>query len=158
PLLRVPAPVRARHAVVPEHHVVLDHGQPPRLGVAARPRRVLLALQARTLLDVGARAVEARLLVVPQREAYRPLRLHVGHAEDAGQLHDQGRARAVVVGRLAPAVPVQVGADDVHLLRTGGADLRAVDLLARAVRRGLAVQLAQPGVGLRFGVGVDAGP
>ena len=37
--------VGARHAVVAHHHVVLDHAEPFRLGILARSRRILLALQ-----------------------------------------------------------------------------------------------------------------
>ena len=124
--------VGPRHPVVEQHHVVLDHAEPLRLGILARTRRVLLALQRLPLLDVGARAVRAGLLVVPQREADRALGLHVRHAEDARQLHHQRRARSVVVRGFAPAVAVHVRADDVHLVGTGGADLRAVHLFARA--------------------------
>ena len=60
--------VRARHAVVPQHHVVLDHPEPLRLGIPARAGGILLALQLCPLRDVSAGALMARFLIVPQRE------------------------------------------------------------------------------------------
>src|SRR5262249_42398413 len=136
---------------------VLDHPEPARLRIAARSGRLLAALEPRALLDVGARAVEPRLFVVPEREADRALGRHVRHAEDARELHHERRAGAVVVRRLAPAVAVHVRADDVHLLRPRGPDLRAEDLFARPVRRGLLVELTDPRIGLRGRVLVHAG-
>src|SRR3989442_10785915 len=80
------------HAVVEQHHVVLDHAEPPRLRVAARAGGILLSLERSSLRDVGARAVETGFLVVPEREADRALRAHIGTVQHARQLHDQRRA------------------------------------------------------------------
>src|SRR5262249_49955372 len=96
-----------------------------------------------------------RFLVVPQDEPDRTLGLHVGHAEDARQFHYERRPGAVVVGRFPPPDSIHVRTDDVHLLRTGGADFGAVDLLPLAVHRRFAIQLAGPPVGLRVGVVLD---
>ena len=126
-------------------------------GYLPRAGRVLLALQRLALLDVGARGLRSGFLVVPQREADRALGLHVGRAEDARQLHHQRGARAVVVGRLAPAVAVHVAADDVHLFGMRGADLGAEHHLARPRRGRLHVQRAQLFVRLLHRIGVDAG-
>src|SRR5204862_207150 len=71
PLLRAERAVRSRHAVIEQHHVVLDHAKPPRFRVAARAEGVLLSLKRRSLRDVGARAVETGFLVVPECEADR---------------------------------------------------------------------------------------
>ncbi len=149
--------VGARHAVVEQHHVVLDHAEPARLGILPRSRRVLFALQRLALLDVGAGAVQPRLLVVPQREADGAFARDVGHREDARQLHHERRAGAVVVGGFAPAVAIHVRADDVHLVRARGADFGAIDQFAPAVGGRFAVEGAQPLVRLPHRVGVDAG-
>src|SRR4029077_7151901 len=89
-----------------------------------------------------------------QREADRSIGHHVGTAHHPRQLHHDRRAGAVVVRGFAPADAVHVPGDDVHLLRVGGADLGAEDVLARTgLRRGrLGVQLAQ----LRIGLGLNA--
>ena len=158
PLIGAEGAVGARHAVIEQHHVVLDHPEPLRFRVASRAGRIFFPLQALPLRDVGARAVEARFFVVPEREPDRAIGQHVAHREDPRQLHHQRRARAVVVGRLAPANPVHVRADDVHLAGTRGADLGAVDLFTGPVFGRLAVQRAQPRVGLAHGVVVHAGP
>src|SRR5205814_1539587 len=137
--------------------VVLDHAKPPRFRVAARAEGVLLSLKRRSLRDVGARAVETRFLVVPEREADRALRAHIGTVQHARQLHDQRRARTVVVGGLAPAYAIHVGADDVHLAGARRADLRAIHLFARAGSARLRVELAQLRIGLRFWIVIHAG-
>src|SRR5258705_9975146 len=103
-------------------------------------------------------AVEAGLFIVPEGEPDRAIGVDVGAAEDAGQLHDERRARAVVVCRLAPPDAVHMRADDVHLLGVRGADLGAVDLFARARRGGLGVERAYTRVGLLERIAVDAGP
>ena len=51
-------PVRSRHAVIPHHHVVLDHAEPLRLGVSSGAGRILLALQVFPLIDIGPGAIE----------------------------------------------------------------------------------------------------
>src|SRR5690606_39216046 len=94
-------------------------------------RRTLDALERRALLDVGARAVQARLLVVPEREAHGAFRYDVGRGEDAGDLHDERGAGRVVVRGLASAPPIHVRAQDIHLAGHGAADLGRVDLRAR---------------------------
>jgi hypothetical protein len=105
-----------RHAVVEHHHVVLDHAQPFGFGILAGAGGRFDALQVLALIDVGARAVEAGLFVVPEREADGTFGLRdVRVAEDAGQFHDERGAGAVVVGGFAPADAVHVGGDDVHL-------------------------------------------
>jgi hypothetical protein len=48
---------------------------------------------------------------------------------------------------------VHVSADDVHFVWVGGANLRAVHLVARAVRGDLRVQGSKRGVGLRIQIG-----
>ena len=55
----------------------------------------------------------------------------------------QRRPRAVVVRRFAPAMTSHVGADDVHLVGTGRADLRAEDLFARTVHGRLPIERPQ---------------
>jgi hypothetical protein len=50
-----------------------------------------------------------------------------------------------------------MGADDVHLVRMGGADLGAPDFLTHARNSGLGIQRADPGVGLGHRVVIDAG-
>ena len=108
------------------------------------------------LLDISARAVEPRLFVVPEREADRALGLYIGRVEDARELHDERGPRAIVIRRFTPTVAIHVGTDDVHLLRMGRSDFGAIDLLARAVRRRLAVELAEHLVRLRHRVVVHA--
>ena len=88
-LLRARRSVVARHAVVEQHHVVLDHAEPGGLGVPARSRRILLALQRLALLDVCAGAVETRLFIVPKDEPDGPIGPDIGSREDAGELHDE---------------------------------------------------------------------
>jgi len=83
--------------MVEQHHVVLDHAEP--LGLLLR------ALERAALLDVGACAVETGLFIVPQGEPDRAIGADVSAAEDAGQLHDERRARAVVICRLAQPIP-----------------------------------------------------
>jgi hypothetical protein len=124
-----------RHAVVEHHHVVLDHAQPARFRIAARSLGRLDPLQVLALVDVGIGAVQAGLLVVPQREADAAPGRHAGRVQDARQFHHQRGAGGVVVGRLAIAHAVHVGGDDVHLLGMGAADLGAIDLFARAAFR-----------------------
>ena len=150
PLFPAHRAVLTRHAVIEQHHVVLNHAEPFRL--------VLRALQRLALLDVGTRAVRARLLVVPQDESNRPLRLHVGAREHARHFHDERRSRSVVVRRFAPPVAVHVAADDVHLVGVRRPDLGAEGFFARPVGRRLHVQRAKLFVGLLHRIGVDAGP
>ena len=148
--------VRARHAVIEHHHVVLDHAEPLRLRILPGAGRLLLALQRLTLRDVRTRAIQAGLFVVPENEANRAVGLHVGTAENARELHDERGAGAVVVRGLAPAVTVHVAADDVHLVRVDAADLRAVHLLPLAVGRRLRVERANLRIRLRERIGVHA--
>ena len=143
--------------MVPQHHVVLYHAQPARLGIPAGTGRVLDPLQLLALRDVGAGAVETRLFVVPQDEADRALGPDVGGAEDAREFHDERRAGAVVVHRLVHAVAVHVGAKDVHLVGARRPHLRAVDLGPLAVNGFLAIEFADALVGLRHQVAVYAG-
>ena len=157
PLVAAHRAVGARGAVVEQHHVVLDHAEPARLGIPSRSRWVLASLHRLPLLDVGAAPVQPGLLVVPEDEAERAPGPHIGRVEDARELQDQRGARAVVVRGLAPAMPVHMGTEDVHLRRMRGADGRAIDLLPRARRRGLLVQLAQPGISLCGRIRVDSG-
>jgi hypothetical protein len=157
PLLLAHHAIVARHAVVEEHHVVLNHAQPLRFGVFARSRRILRALQRLSLSDVASAAIETGFLVVPENESNGPLRLDVGTAQDARQLHHKGCARPVIVGGLSPAVAVHMGADDVHLVGAGRADLAAVHLFPRPRRHRLRVELSKPEIGLRIGIGVHAG-
>ena len=49
PLLRADRAVRPRHAVIPHHHVVLDHAEPLRLRILAGARGILVALQVLAL-------------------------------------------------------------------------------------------------------------
>src|SRR5262249_55860667 len=63
----------------------------------------------------------------------------------------------IVVGRLVHAVSVHVAADDVHLVRPHGPNLRAIHLLAFAVDRLLSIQLADFRIGLCHEVAVDGG-
>jgi hypothetical protein len=118
PLVGADGAVGARHAVIEEHHVVLDHPEPARLGVPAGARRVFPALEPLPLIDIRAGAVQPRFFVVPECKTDRALGLHVGIAEDAGQLHHERGARAVVVRRFAPTVAIHVRTDDVHLVGT----------------------------------------
>ena len=148
--------IGARRSVIPKHHVVLDHAEPPGLGIEAGSGRVLNALKLLPLGDVGSSAVRARFFVVPQGEADRHLGLHIRSVEDAGQLHHQRGARAIVVDRLVDAVAVHVAADDVHLVGSRRADFGAVDLGTLSVHRLLAVQLADTLVGLGVEVSVDS--
>ena len=131
------------HAVVEQHHVVLNHPQPLRLGVAARSRWILLALERLALRDVREHAFQTGFLIVPEGEADRPIGFDVRRAEHSRQLHDQRCPRPVVIGRLSPAVAVHVSAHDIHLLGVGRADLRTVDLVARARRARLLIEGAQ---------------
>src|SRR6266700_313327 len=112
---------------------------------------MLHSLERRSLRNVGAGAVKARFLVVPERESDRSLCPYIGTVQHARQFHDQGRPRTVVIGGLAPAYAVHVGADDVHLVGPRRADLRANHLFARAGNARLRVELAQLRIGLRFG-------
>ena len=98
-----------------------------------------------------------RLLVVPQDEPDRSVGLHVRAAEDACELHHERRSRTVVVRRLVVAVAVHVRADDVHLFRVRGADLRAENFLARPGLVRLHVRLPDRLVWLGVGIHVDAG-
>ena len=109
------------------------------------------------LRDIRPCAVEPRLFVVPENETDRTVGLDVRAAEHARQLHNECGTRAIVVGRLAPPVPIHVSADDIHLVRVRRADLRAVDFLSLAVGRRLRVERAQLRVLLREGVRVHAG-
>src|SRR5205807_8610448 len=147
----------AGHAVVEEHHVVLDHPQPRGFRVPARAGGVFLALQPLALLDVRPGAVETGLFVVPENEADRAVGPDARGGEDAGELHDERGTGAVVVRRLTPPVPVHVGANDVHLPGMTAADLGAIHLFARARSRGLRVQCAHPEVGLPQRIGVHTG-
>ena len=156
-LLLAHGAVGVRHAVVKEHHVVLDHPQPLGSGYFPEPAGLSLPSSGSRCSTYARAPFRPRLLVVPQRKADRPVGLDVGAAEDARQLHNEGRARAVVVGGLPPADAVHVPADDVHLVGVGGADLRAVDLLALARHRWRRVEGAQCRVRLRQRVVVDAG-
>ncbi len=149
--------IRPRHPVVEEHHVVLDHAEPFRLRVAARPRWILFALKRLSLRDVRGTAVQSRLLVVPERESNRSIGQHIWIAEDARELHHERRARAVVVGRLAPPVAVHVTGDDVHLVGARAAHLRTVHLFARAVGGRLHIECAELFVGLPIRVSVHTG-
>src|SRR5204863_535026 len=119
---------------------------------------VLGALGRAALLDVSACAVETGLFIVPEGEPDRAIGAHVGRVQHPRQLHDERRARAVVICRLAPPDAVHMRADDVHLLGVRGADLRAVHLLPRARRGGLGVERAYTRVGLLERIAVDAGP
>src|SRR5262249_25225731 len=51
--------------------------------------------------------------------------------ENTCQFHHQRSAGTIVIRRLTEALPVQVGADDVHFVWVRGPDLRAIDLFAR---------------------------
>src|SRR6266513_1587343 len=157
PLLGGERPIGARHAVVEQHHVVLDQPQPRGFRVPARAGGILLALQRLALFDVRAGAVEARLFVVPENETDGPVGPDVRGGEDAGELHYERGTGAVVIRRLTPPVPVHVGAHDVHLPGMTAADLGAIHFFARARSRGLRVQCAHPAVGLPLGIGVDPG-
>src|SRR5258708_20728648 len=94
--------------MIEEHHVVLNHPEPFRLRVMARSRRSFLALEVFALLDIRCAAVESRFLVVPKNKSNRTLGLHVRAVQDARELHDQSRARSIVVGGLAPTDPFHV--------------------------------------------------
>ncbi len=100
--------------------------------------------------------MKARFLVVPEGEPDRSLCPHIGTVQHARQFNDQRCPRAVVVGRLAPAYSVHVGADDVHLVGPRRADFRAINFLARAGSAWLRVELAQLRIGLRFRIVVHA--
>src|SRR5688572_10501181 len=76
--------------------------------------------------------------------------------EDAGQFHDERRARPIVIQGFTLANAVHVGANDVHLLRTRRADLRAEDFLALSGCAGFGVQLTELLVRLGVGVADDA--
>src|SRR5207253_1807085 len=99
-LLRAQCAVAARHAVVEQHHVVLDHAEPGGLGVPARSRRILLTLQRLALLDVCAGAVETGLFIVPEYEPDGPIGPD-GHAAVAAP----ARGAARVAGRSGPFCP-----------------------------------------------------
>ena len=119
-------------------------------GYLPEPGRLFLALQRLTLFDVRARAVEARLFVVPENEANRAIGLHVRAAEDARELHDDRGAGAVVVRGFAPADAVHVAADDVHLFRVRACRPSCSRPPARSTvrRRLLGVERAKLRVGL----------
>ncbi len=136
---------------------MLDHAQPFRLGIAARSGGGFDALQRLALVDIGLRPVQPGLFIVPQHEADGAVGPHIGAAENARQLHHQRRARTVVIGGLAPADAVHMGADDIHLARMGSADLGAPDFLAVARHGRRGVEGAQGRVGLGIGITVDAG-
>ena len=87
--------------MIPQHHVVLDHAQPLRLGIAAGSWWFLFSLKGRSLLDVGGRPDDAAFLVVPQREANRPFGPDIGASENTRELHNERRARRIVVGSFA---------------------------------------------------------
>src|SRR5262249_52235368 len=156
-LLAVRPEYRLRHAVIPQHHVVLDHPDPLRLGIPAAAFRVFDPLQRLPLLHVGFRAVEAALFAVPHREAEPSLRLHVRIAEDARQFHHERRAGSVVIGRFVVAVAVHVRADDVHLVGELGPDFRDVDLVDGTGNDRPGIERADLFVGLRHRIAVDAG-
>ena len=135
--------VGQRHAVIEHHHVVLDHAEPLRFGKLAGARGGLDALQVLALIDVGARAVQTRLFVVPEGETEGAVGVDVRAAEDAGQFHDERGSGAIVVSGLTPADAVHVRGDNVHLLRMNGTHFGAVDFFAKTRRGGLRVQLAE---------------
>src|ERR1700758_2682022 len=56
----------------------------------------------------------AAFLIVPQCKSNRSFRLHVRTAENTCQFHHQRRAGTIIIRRLAEALPVHVGADDVY--------------------------------------------
>ena len=147
-LLRRNGTVGAGHAVVEQHHVMLDHAEPLRFWILARASRQLLALHRKALLHISARAIEPRLLVVPENEPDRAIGDDIGAAEHASELHHQRRARGVIVRGLAPAMSVHVCTDEVHLLGMRAADFRAVHLLPLARCAGLRIEGAQACVGL----------
>jgi len=64
-LFKADGAIRPEHAVIPQHHGVLDHAQPFRFRVPAGSRWVFLPLESRSLFDVGARPLKPALLVVP---------------------------------------------------------------------------------------------
>ena len=121
------------------------------------PGRLFPALQGGALRDIGARAVQAGFLVVPQDEPNRPLGPDVGRGKDARELHHQRGAGSVIVRRLSPPMSVHVRADDVHLLGMRRADLGAVHFFARAALAGLRIERAQFLIRLTRRVGIDAG-
>src|SRR5260370_33242719 len=73
-LLRTDGAIRTRHAMIPKHHVVLDHSKPFRFRVAARSRRTFFALQGSSLVNIGARTDMPGLLIVPQHDTDQPPR------------------------------------------------------------------------------------
>ena len=125
-------------------------------GYFPEPGGTFLSLHRTALLDVGVRAVETSLFVVPERESNGAFRLHVGHREDARQLHHDRGAGGVVIRRLTPADAVHVPADDVHLVRVLRADFHANHFLALARRGRLHVDRADRRVGLSERVVVHA--
>ena len=64
--------------MIPHHHVVLDHAEPPGFRIAARSGRLLDTLALRTLLHVRPRAIQSRLLVVPERKSNGARGLDIG--------------------------------------------------------------------------------
>jgi len=126
-------------------------------GYLPEPGGILLALQRCSLRRIGAGTGMAAFLVVPQNKSNRSIRLHVGTAENTRQLHDQRRTGPIVIRGLAEALPVHVGADDVHFVRVRAADLRAIHLFARSRRRRLRlrVERTKHGIRLRVEIGVD---
>ena len=130
--------------MVPHHHVVLNHAEPLWLRIPARTRRILLALQRRSLLDVGDRRRCNPVSSLFQRANRIDRSVWTsGAAEDPRQLHDERGTGAVIVGGLAPAMAIHMRADDVHLVGTRRANLRAIHLFARAGGRRLRVELAR---------------
>ncbi len=80
-----------------------------------------------------------------------------GCSEDADGLHDQRRARTVVIRRLTPADAVPVRPDDVHFLWMRRTDLGAEHLLPIAGSARRRVQRPQRRIGLRRRIAVDPG-
>src|SRR5687767_5846670 len=105
--------------MVKQHHVVLYHSDPVRLRIVSGAWWIFDPLQSLTLCHVGEAAVKSGFFAVPKYEPDGSLCLHIGTAEDSGDLHDERGAGTIVVGGLAIPYPVHVSANDIHLVRPG---------------------------------------
>ena len=85
-------------------------------GYWPEPVGILHTLQFLALLNIGTRAIQPGLFVIPQGETDRYFRFHIRSIEDTRQFHHQRRTGTVVVDCLVNTVPIHMGTDDIHLI------------------------------------------